>query len=330
MWFETYGVDGIRWDGTAFVRNTEGKDNDPEHDIPEGWSLMQWVNEQIHGRFPGRISVAEDLRNNPALTADVKNGGAGFDAQWSAAFVHPVRHAIIGGDDRARSVAAVRDAVCHHYNPDAFERIIYTESHDEVANGKARVPEEIHPGQADSWESKKRSTLGAVLVFTSPGIPMLFQGQELLEDRWFHQEDPVDWGRKRPFKGIVRLYRDLIRLRRNLDGLSRGLCAQRVQVHHVNDETKVIAFHRWDRGGPRDDAVMVLNMASRALQDYRVGLPREGVWKVRFNSDWKGYDPAFGDVGGSEVSAEASPADGLPASGKMAVGPYSALILSQG
>ena len=32
--------------------------------------------------------------------------------------------------------------------------------------------------QADSWHSKKRSTLGAVLVFTSPGIPMLFQGQE--------------------------------------------------------------------------------------------------------------------------------------------------------
>jgi 1,4-alpha-glucan branching enzyme len=32
--------------------------------------------------------------------------------------------------------------------------VIYTESHDEDANGSARVPEEIWPGYADSWASK--------------------------------------------------------------------------------------------------------------------------------------------------------------------------------
>ncbi len=34
------------------------------------------------------------------------------------------------------------------------------------------------PGKADSWYAKKRSTLGAALVLTAPGIPMLFMGQE--------------------------------------------------------------------------------------------------------------------------------------------------------
>jgi 1,4-alpha-glucan branching enzyme len=328
-WFEEYDVDGLRWDATAFIRNVEGRNNDPGNDIPEGWSLMQWVNEEVHQRFPGRICIAEDLRNNPALTGDAQSGGAAFDAQWSAAFVHPIREAIIGGDDHARSMGAVRDAICHHYNPDAFERIIYTESHDEVASGKSRIPEEIHAGKADSWESKKRSALGAILVMTSPGIPMLFQGQELLEDRWFHDDDPVDWKRKESFSGMVRLYGDLIGLRRNADGLSGGLRSQNVHVDHVNDEAKIIAFQRWDRGGPRDDVLVVLNMAIHAQHDYRIGFSREGTWKVRFNSDWRGYDPTFGDVGDSEVAAERSPYDGLPASGVLSIGPYSGIILSQ-
>ena len=52
----------------------------------------------------------------------------------------------------------------------------------------ARVPEEIWPGYADSWASKKRATLGSALVLTAPGIPMLFQGQELIEGSWFSDE----------------------------------------------------------------------------------------------------------------------------------------------
>lgn len=56
-------------------------------------------------------------------------------------------------------------AIATIYNGDAFDRVIYTESHDEVANGRARLPEDINPGNAGSWFAQKRSVLGAVLVF---------------------------------------------------------------------------------------------------------------------------------------------------------------------
>jgi 1,4-alpha-glucan branching enzyme len=75
----------------------------------------------------------------------------------------------------------------------SLRRVIYTESHDEVANGKARLPAAIWPGNGSSWFSRKRSMLGAVLVFTAPGIPMILQGQEFLEDQWFHDQNPIDW-----------------------------------------------------------------------------------------------------------------------------------------
>ena len=63
----------------------------------------------------------------------------------------------------------------------ASTRVIFTESHDADGNGRTRLPTEIDPSQSDSWWSKKRSTLAAALVFTAPGIPMIFQGQEFLD-----------------------------------------------------------------------------------------------------------------------------------------------------
>ena len=56
---------------------------------------MQWINEEIQQRFPGKISIAEGMHNNAWVTKDVGAGGAGFNAQWDADFVHPVRQAVI-------------------------------------------------------------------------------------------------------------------------------------------------------------------------------------------------------------------------------------------
>jgi hypothetical protein len=92
-------------------------------------------------KFPGRITIAEDRQNNEWLTKDVGAGGAGFGSQWDAKFVHPIRQAVITAEDEQRSLSAIRDALCYRYD-DAFDRVIYSESHDEMASGKARVPQE--------------------------------------------------------------------------------------------------------------------------------------------------------------------------------------------
>ena len=168
----------------------------------------------------------------------------------------------------SRDLGAVSKAIEHRYDLDVFRRIIYTESHDEVANGRSRVPEEIWPGKVDSWFSKKRSTLGGALVLTSPGIPMIFEGQELLEDRWFQDKDPIDWSRAEEEHGILGMYRDLIALRRNRSGVTRGLCGQNIHIYHFDDGAKLIAFHRWDKQGPTDSVVVVVNMTNQNRDGY--------------------------------------------------------------
>lgn len=327
-WLDEYNMDGIRMDGTAYIR--ERGIGEPE--IPEGWSLMQWINNEIDAACPQKISIAEDMRDNEWMTKTTGEGGAGFDSQWDAGFHHKVVAALETSSDEYRNMWDIKEAIEHLYNNWDTQRVIYTESHDEVgaASGKARVPSRIYWDDPDSYWSKKRSTLGAGLVFTSPGIPMIFMGQEFLEDGSWSDDDPLDWSKDTAFAGIKMLYQHLIRLRRNLSDETLGLMGKNVNVFHVNDTDKVVAFHRWWNGGPGDDVVVIANFAYQGFTDYNIGMPRGGRWRVRFNSDWIGYDSEFGDWASYDTYAYLGSKDGQAYNANVGVGPYSLIILSQG
>lgn len=325
-WLNEYRVDGLRWDSTVNIRT---QNNGGGGDIADGWTLMQWVNNEIDAAAPWKISIAEDLQGNEFITKTTGAGGAGFDSQWDSGFVHPIRTAVITGNDADRNMYAVKDAVQRYYNGSHTQRVIYTESHDEVNNGRSRVPEEIWPGNAASWFSKKRSTLGAALVFTSPGVPMIFQGQEMLEDGFWSDTDPIDFAKATTHSGIVAMYRDMIRLRRNWYNNTRGLRGNNCNVFHVNNTNKVIAFHRWESGGVGDDVVVVANFGNTGYSSYNIGFPQGGTWNVRFNSDWNGYSGDFSNWNAYNTTANAGAKDGLGYNGNVGIGPYTVIILSR-
>ena len=323
MWLDEYHVDGLRMDMTLYIRSVRA---DAEPNLPDGFSLLQWVNSEIRARHPNAITIAEDLQKSEWLTKSPAAGGAGFGSQWDAHFVHPVRDAVITMNDESRSMAALKAAVEFRYNDDVFQRVVYSESHDEVANGRSRVPYDINPHDPTGWHAQKRSCLAAALTLTSPGIPMLFQGQEFLEGEWFRDTVPLHWDQQENFRGIVRLYRDLIRLRRNLGGVSRGLTGQNVDVFHADDAAKVLAYRRWMLGGPADEVVVVANFHRDPRPGYVVGFPAAGDWELVFNSDWAGYSEQFGNYPSGHAQAVPGPWDGLPAHAAVDLGPYTALV----
>ena len=225
-------------------------------------------------------------------------------------------------------MSAVAGALTFNYDGDAFRRVVYTESHDEVANGKARVVSEINHSDQQGWHSQKRSTLGAALALTAPGVPMLFQGQEFLQGDWFRDDVPLDWHLSRTHHGIVQLYADLVTLRRNLHGRSRGLQGQGITVFHVDEAAKVLAFQRWADHGVGDDVVVVVNLSDKPLEDLRIGLPAAGAWRLELNSDSSFYSDDFADFVSEDLVGEAEPRDGLDASASVSIAPYTVLIYS--
>ncbi|WP_245558808.1 alpha-amylase family glycosyl hydrolase [Aestuariimicrobium kwangyangense] len=324
MWLRDYHLQGLRFDMTPYMRSVSGFDRA----IPEGWDVCRFINDEVRRLHPGAITIAEDLHGEADVTS-IEDGGAGFHSQWDQHFVHPVRAQLTTLDDNSRSIAAVANAVTFSYG-DAYERTIYTESHDEVANGKARVNQEVDPDDPQGWFATKRSTLGAALTLTSPGVPMLFQGQEFLQGGWFSDDIPLDWDLLDDFVGIARLYRDLVRLRLNAHGTSLGLMGQHTAVMHANDENKVFAYHRSMNGGPGDDVVVVVNLRNHAWDEYRIGFPAAGEWKLLLNSDAKIYSDTFGDQPATDVTADDSvDQDGQPASAAISIGAYSVLVFGR-
>jgi 1,4-alpha-glucan branching enzyme len=315
MWIEEYHMDGLRFDATLYIRTVDGIGTD----IPEGWALMRDINTAIRDALPSKILIAEDLQGDPALTS---RDGAAFNAQWDVGFVHAVRDVITTPDDGARSMQGLADAVLPEGDP--WDRVIYTESHDEVANGKLRVTHEIDPDNPSGWAPQKRATLGTAITLTSPGIPMLFQGQEFLEDEWFRDTVPLDWDKAEQFRDIVRLARDLISLRRNADGTTPGLAGSRTWILHLDDAAKTIA---WARATDTKVVAVVVNAGVDA-REVTIGLPHAGRWAVRFNSDASTYSALFSGHTTLDVDAEETPLGDQPASATVSVGPYSLVVLS--
>ncbi len=307
MWLSEYHCDGLRMDMVPYIRNVHANGN-PSDNLEDGCTLIQEINQAIHHQFPEKITIAEDMHSLSDITGNVENGGFGYSSQWDANFVHPMQEVLKSANDDYRSMQKVELAFHHSYNNDAFRRIIYTESHDEVSNGKARIVEDIAPGR-DGFDffAEKRSLLGIAMMMTAPGIPMLFQGQPILEDRWFDDNDAVDWSKLEKNKGFAQSVRDLVHLRRNIRGQATGLQSQNSETLHLNDLTKVVAFHRYDNsmGTPLNSVVVIANFRNQFYDSYELRLPEAGEWQLVFNSAWDGYSGFNnGDNSASNLIAE--------------------------
>ncbi|MHB8417621.1 MAG: alpha-amylase family glycosyl hydrolase [Myxococcales bacterium] len=339
-WVDGYHVDGFRFDSVIAIRNQSLTGSGPE--IPEGARLLRDVNLALHGRDAGILTIAEDLQGWSAITAPVDpanldsyTAGYGFDAQWDDGFFYEMRTLLTAGSDAARDVTKLVGPLTA--GP-PMQRVVYTEDHDKVAPqngaGDQRIPALIGMSDNGYW-AERRSGLGLAVVLTAPAVPMLFMGQELLETLPFpfSPGPAIDWTNEHTYAGFRTLTHDLIALRKNLAGTTRGLTGDNVAVlqaanTHGGRTSPAIVYHRWVHGGPGDDVVVAANFSNVQLA-LPVGLPAAGAWHVRFNSDDQTYSPAFGGTPSTDVQASGPARDGQGQSGTVNLGPYSVVILSQ-
>lgn len=328
MWIEKYHCDGLRMDATSYIRY-EGGGLGYDTEIEEGNILMRDINSEIREKYPHVLTIAEDLKGDSRVTDSIEHDGLAYGSQWDMNFVHPVREVIEDTHDDGRDLQKVVDALEFTYSNDAFSRIVYTESHDEVANGKARVPEEIQPGDAESDFAKKRALLGIVLTLTAPGIPMLFQGQEFIEDEYFQDTQALDWDKEKKHRGIEKLVSDIIKLRTGNTEGGKGLRSQHIEILHLNHQTKILAYKRFDADDTTQPVLIVLNFSNQDFEDYGIGLNENEPFNLRINAGNKIYDPAFSQLPVDDLEVVEANTDEKQWTGKVNIPAYSALVFTK-
>jgi len=304
MWLDECHIDGFRWDAVGAIRYYSGGN------VTGADTLIKYINDTvIHADHPGAISIAED-----------QSGGMDFDGEWGVGFGDTLINVVTQGSDADRDVTGLWNAM----NGSGFFRVLYDETHDltgDLNNGK-RLPVRINGADPTGYFARKRAMLAAAVVMTTPATPMLFMGQEMLVTNQFGDAKPLNWSNQTTYTNVVNFYRDLVHLRRNLDGVSLGLTGPNITSHVVDNTAKVLAFHRWG-AGPNDQVMVVMNFSNQALTNYAVGgFPANGTWYVNLNSDWPVYGSDFENKGAGLVQVSGN-------SGQITLGRYSVQILSQ-
>jgi 1,4-alpha-glucan branching enzyme len=321
MWLTEYRIDGLRIDSTIYMRNTGGPDGDAGHDIPEAWTLLQEMSSLAHKINPAALMIAEDTSVNEYITKPLSEGGAGFDMQWGLAFPHTLRLNL--GLEVNRYGDSLVKELQHSYNNQAFQKIIFSDSHDTAANGSVRINEAATPGNAGSVFARQYGLLANAVVLTAPGVPMLLQGEEFMQEGAFTDWQMLDWDKTVQFAGIILAHQHLINLRLDTYSNTTGLTGPSINIFHDDKDNNVIAYHRWLRGGAHDDVLIIANFSDQRFDNYELHLPLPGTWHVRFNSSWKGYSPDFNETKTSSVTTGENNKVGLE------LADYNVLILSQ-
>jgi len=210
------------------------------------------------------------------------------------------------------------------------------ENHDIVYFGRelrmARLGDPDHPR---SWFARSRARVATGLSLTAPGIPMLFMGQEFLEDKQWsddfvaHRDLLLYWSGldqgDRQMLDHLRFTRELLALRRR----SPALRGQGFRVTHVHDQNRVLAFHRWVEGEGHD-VMVILHLANFTRVGYRIGFPGSGDWREVFNSDvYENWINAGAAGNNGRVVAMSQPLHGFDSSASIVLPANSLLVFAR-
>jgi 1,4-alpha-glucan branching enzyme len=329
FFLDEYRVDGFRYDQVSVI----------DHDgAPHGWRFCQDLTSTLRHHRPRALGKAEYWNVNPAVVRPPPEG-AGFDTSLTDGLRVALRSVISNasaGDDRPLDMSALARSLWPEGFDEHWRFVQGPENHDIVYRGREeRIARLGDPGNPRSWFGRSRARVATALSLTAPGIPMLFMGQEFLEDKqWsdnfeFHKDLLLHWsGLAQGDQQMIdhlRFTRELIRLRWRLPGL-RG---QGFRVVHVHDQNRVLAFHRWV-DGVGGDVLVVAHLSTFNRFDYRLGFPAGGVWRELFNSDvyenW--VNPNVVGNGG-EVFAEPRPLHDFTHSASLTLPANSLLVFAR-
>lgn len=327
-----YHLDGLRYDQVTVM---------DEHG---GWFFCQDLSGTVRFVKPDAVQIAEYWGAQPWRGVAQPPSGMGFDVGYSDVLRQGVR-AVLARAARGRDVelglAGLAEALRFtHQLPGRWSTFQCLENHDLLDvnhdDKQPRIARLADGGDARSWYARSRSRVASGVLLTAPGVPMLFMGQEFMEDKYWsdwqgHPELLLWWagveGADRDMVDFHRFTRELLWLRRRLPALT----ADGLNVFHVDEGNRILAFQRWVPGAGHDVVVVVsLNESSFDWGSYWLGFPSSGHWEEVFNSDV--YDRFVnpnvkGNLGG--VTAWPEPRHGLPASAGLTIPANSFMIFTR-
>ena len=187
-------IDGLRVDGTAWIRRT-GADlgGGDVQDNPDGWSWLQYLNNSVDGKSPEKIIVAEDGYNDWAVRGQPLRVEQDLTASGTPISIGPF------AAPSKQPTTTIR--ACGPFGtPSTLRTTAIPSNRSCTPRTMTKWPTAVQgfknhlAGQRGRLLLTKEKLLHAWrgLGHDGSGVPMIFQGQEFLEDEYFRDSDALD------------------------------------------------------------------------------------------------------------------------------------------
>jgi 1,4-alpha-glucan branching enzyme len=331
FWLDKYHADGLRTDAVASMLYLDYS-RKPGEWIPNEYggnenlaavALLRRLNEVVHGRHPGVLTIAEESTSWPAVSRPTYLGGLGFSMKWNMGWMHDTLN-YFSCDPVYRKFRHNQMTFSMLY---AFtENFALPFSHDEVVHMKSSLIGRM-PG--DNWQKFANLRLLYSWMYGHPGKKMLFMGGEFAQWNEWNHDTSLDWHllEHEPHQGIQRLVTDLNRLYTSEPALHEvEFDWQGFEWIDCNDaDNSVLCFLRRAKD-PGEFMVVVCNFTPVVRHNYRVGVPEMGFYREVLNTDSGTYGGSnVGNFGGAHASPIAC--FGRPYSINLTLPPLGALFL---
>jgi 1,4-alpha-glucan branching enzyme len=331
FWLDKYHIDGLRVDAVASMLYLDYS-RKPGEWIPnkfggnenlEAVAFIKRFNEIVHGRHPGVLTVAEESTAWPAVSRPTYLGGLGFSMKWNMGWMNDILK-YFQDDPVFRK---------YHHNNLTFallyaftENFILVLSHDEVVYGKRSLLDKM-PG--DSWQRFANLRLLFAYMFAQPGKKLHFMGGEFGQWWEWNANASLDWHllQYEPHKKLQAFMRDLNALYRREPAMHQvDFSYEGFEWIDFRDyERSIVSFIRKARD-PDDFLVFAFNFTPVPRYNYRIGVPKWGLYREALNSDSGLY---WGSNAGNQGGRHTDPVPwhGRPCSLSLDLPPLGALVL---
>jgi 1,4-alpha-glucan branching enzyme len=294
FWMQEYHADGLRVDAVASMLYLDYSRNDGDWSPNEyggkenlaAISFIKELNAALYENFPGTHMIAEESTAFAGVTQPVSSGGLGFGMKWMMGWMHDTLNYFKREPIHRR----------YHQNNITFsivyafsENFVLPLSHDEVVHGKGSILRRM-PG--DEWQRFANLRTLYAYMFTHPGGKLLFMGCEIGQyDEW-NFKSSIQWNLTDfdPHKGVQSLIRDLNKLYVSEVALHQlQFDSSGFEWLDFSDHEKSIISYIRKSNNIDDSLVVICNFTPTTWQNYTLGVPTKGKWKIIFNSDEKQY-----------------------------------------
>lgn len=297
FWLERYHIDGLRMDAVASMLYLDYGKEDGQwianmyggNENLEAIEFLQKLNNKIHARKDGSLSIAEESTAWPQVTGPVKEGGLGFDLKWNMGWMNDYLE-YIRTDPLFRKGrhGMLTFSMVYQYS----EEFILVLSHDEVVHMKGSMYTKM-PGSREDKFASLRLSYGYMAAH--PGKKLLFMGQEFGQEREWSEERELDWQLLQPVEEEMS---DNEHLRQYVSVLNSFYLAHPAMyaddwrpsgfewISTLDADNSVITFVRKCK---EETLLVVCNFTPVAHEKFKIGVPFAGKYKEIFNSDAAEY-----------------------------------------